>query len=422
MKTLKKITSLCTFFTLLWANTLIASVPTLLRIHAAGNSMQNETDIYFDASGSFTYNPLNDAPSLGVNPGYLNIVTRFDSISYQIKCLPLLVQNISVPVKIVTGVSGVYQIYGSDIQNLPSGACIFLHDNFTNTTHDLRSGNYTCTISDTENVTRFVLNIGISIFPASGNFLNPTCSSSGDGFISANVPSGTGSWNYYWKDSLNTIIKTSLQKTTGDTLFGMNKGAYSVDITSNGTCSNGTVTFYLQGTQSPVASFITAADTNTINSPVTFTNTGINTNAYWWDFGDGMGTNNTNPAHYYTAPGTYTVTLTAKGSACADSSIYFKEIMITNQTTGITQTEGQNNNIFISRDETGYYIKLTNIVNSDVLISITNLFGQKVTDDIKVKGAKNEKIYITVSNYENQVLIISALSGSGEYSYKKILN
>ncbi|HXD94410.1 MAG TPA: hypothetical protein VNX01_14485, partial [Bacteroidia bacterium] len=70
MKTLNKI-----FLGLLCSmqfglSNLQASTPAmLLRLEAAGQSMQNETVVYFDSSGAFNYNDQYDAPSLGVSPG-----------------------------------------------------------------------------------------------------------------------------------------------------------------------------------------------------------------------------------------------------------------------------------------------------------------------------------------------------------------
>ncbi|MHB8261373.1 MAG: PKD domain-containing protein [Bacteroidia bacterium] len=400
-----------------------ASTPImLLRLEVSGQSMNNETVVYFDSTGSFTYNSLTDAPSLGVSPGYLNIVTRFDSIDYQIKCLPLLVQNISIPVKVVTGSSGTYQIYGSDIQNLPSGACIMLHDNLTNTNQDLRLGAYTCIISDTESVARFVLNISVSTISVSGSFANPTCSLSGNGSIIASPPVSSGAtlWNYYWKDSMNNIIKTSLLKKTSDTLNGINKGAYRVDINTNGTCTNGTLIYYLQGSLSPVALFTTPSDTVSMN--VSFTNESTNASNYLWDFGDGTGATDTNTSYSYANPGTYIVTLTAIGSVCADTSIYSKAITVTGETTAIKQTKGENSNMFINRDASGYYVQFNYNSKTDAIISVSDLLGQSVSNTTKVGGVTNEKIYINTSNDENRVLIILVVSNVGEKIYKKIIN
>ena len=407
-------------------NSLKASTPTmLLRLEAAGQSMQNETVLYFDSSGTFSYNDQYDAPSLGVSPGYLNIITRLDSIDFQIKCLPLLTQNMSIPVKVITGTGGSYQIYANNIQSLSSGACIMLHDNLTNSDYDLRQGAYTCYVSDTESIARFILNISISTLSVSGSSLNPTCSSSGNGYIIARGVTGTTPWNYYWKDSLNNIIKTSLLKTTSDTLFDLNTGVYSVDINTNGTCSNGTLTFTLQSTLTPVALFTIESDTVSMNDNIEglhFTNKSANSGSYLWDFGDGGGANDTNATYNYTSLGTYTVALTAFGSVCPDTSIYLKQITITDETTAIEKTTTATNHMIINRDANNYYVQFNYNTKVNAVISSSNLLGEKLNADIKVEGVTNEKIYINTLNNDNQVLIISAVSTGGEEVHRKIVN
>lgn len=46
-----------------------------------------------------------------------------------------------------------------------------------------------------------------------------------------------------------------------------------------------------------------------LNQAVQFTNTSIGATSYYWDFGDGSSSDETNPLHHFTTPGTYTVTL-----------------------------------------------------------------------------------------------------------------
>jgi hypothetical protein len=397
----------------------------LLRLNVSGQGMHNETVVYFDSTNTFAYNNQYDAVSLGVSPGYLNIVTRFDSIDFQIKGLPLLTQNMSVPVKVVTGTSGSYQIYGIDIQNLPAGACLILHDNLTNSNQDLRTGAYTCSIMDTESVVRFVLNITISMLPVSGSFINPTCSSSANGSIMARAAYGTTLWNYYWKDSLNNIIKTSLLKNTPDTLADMSKGAYRVDINTNGTCNNGTLIFSLQNSLSPVAYYTTSSDTVCISNMngVAFANKSKQAENYWWDFGDGTGVSDTSPNHYYTDPGTYRVTLTAFGSVCPDTSVYSNEMTITaDETTAIKQTIGTSSIMLINRDIGGYYVQFNYNAQTDAIISVYDLFGQKVNEDFRAAHITHEKIYINIPTDKEQVLIISVISATGQKVCRKIIN
>jgi PKD repeat protein len=65
-----------------------------------------------------------------------------------------------------------------------------------------------------------------------------------------------------------------------------------------------------------------------------FTNTSLNATVYHWDFGDGGIDSVANPSHSYTTAGTYTVTLTANGTASCSSS---DTLILTNY---ITVTNG----------------------------------------------------------------------------------
>jgi len=406
------------------------SQPMLFRLQASGNSMKNETVVYFDPNGSKYYSPDYDAISLGVDPGFLGIASSLSDTDYTIKGLPPLTQNVSFPVKTITGITGSYQIVATDLQNLPSGACIRLHDNYMNSDWDLRTGPYNCTLNDTETVARFVLNITIDpSLSVAGNSQNPTCVNSANGYMVASATSGSAPWNYYWKDANSNIIKTSLNKTTADTLVNANAGNYSVDISTPGSCNNGTVSFTLQGSLSANASFAASATLDSLANDtvsIAFTNTSSNASSYLWDFGDGAETASTNPSHTYTGAGTYTVTLAAFDQVCGDTSLYYQIVTIDTATapltTGINSLAIIQNGMQISRDATGYYVQFNYQTKTNAVISVQNLLGEKVVADIKQENVANNKTYISLGNTENNVLIISVNTSSGEKTFRKVIN
>jgi uncharacterized repeat protein (TIGR01451 family) len=82
----------------------------------------------------------------------------------------------------------------------------------------------------------------------------------------------------------------------------------------------------------PTASF-TAPGAVLAGDPVDFTNTTTGTEPidYTWNFGDGSATSSDpNPQHIFTAPGLYTVTLTAENMV--DSSVFEKAILVAPKT------------------------------------------------------------------------------------------
>src|ERR1700757_578735 len=408
-----------------------SSQPMLLRLQASGNSMKNETVIYFDPNATVNYSADYDAISLGVDGGFLGIVSIPNDTAYTIKGLPPLTQNISMPIKTITGTTGSYQIAMIDFASLPMGACIKLHDKYMNTDWDLRTGPYNCTLNDTETVARFVLNITIDpSLSVSGNSQNPTCAKSANGFMVASATSGSAPWNYYWKDANSNIIKTSLNKTTADTLLNANGGIYSVDINTAGSCNNGTVSFTLQGSMSANAAFVPSTTLDSLaNDTVSiyFTNTSTNASSYLWDFGDGTEATTTNLYHTYTGAGTYTVALMAYDQVCGDTSVYYQTITIdttsSNSTAGIKSVSViQKNGMEINRDVAGYYVQFSYQTKTNAVISVQNLLGEKVVADIKQDNVANNKTYIPLGNTENNVLIISVNTGSGEKTFRKVIN
>ncbi len=73
----------------------------------------------------------------------------------------------------------------------------------------------------------------------------------------------------------------------------------------------------------PVASFISNASSGNIPLTVQFVDSSLNTPTSWtWLFGDGGISSLQNPAHIYTTPGTYTVTLIASNSAGSNTATY----------------------------------------------------------------------------------------------------
>lgn len=401
------------------------SNPMVLRLKANGHAMQYETAVYFDANATSNYEQEYDAAYFGPDIGYLGIGTRLNGFDYTINGLPALNQNFSIPIFVTTDTTDTYAITAFDLQNLPGGACIKLHDNYTGADQDLRAGAYSCTISDTEKVSaRFVLNITINNnLSVTAGLVNPTCHAAANGMLIA-APSGSGPWNYYWKDANNNIIQTTLNKAGADTLLNRNAGNYSVDVNTVGTCDNGTQTFVLNSTSMPTSAYSNASGTVVLVSDsigVTLVNASSNANTYWWNFGDGMGATCFDTTHYYNAPGDYVVTLYAINNPCGDTSVYQQTVTVLDgSSVGIAAVAQPNKNMFISRDENGYYVQFNYLQSVNAQISATNILGEKIISDIR-QSVSNNKIYVPIGN-ANNVVIISAVTENGEKTFCKVVN
>lgn len=85
-------------------------------------------------------------------------------------------------------------------------------------------------------------------------------------------------------------------------------GTYTASQFVNNGCSYDTNTVQINVYPLAGLSF-TSTSPACVNQPISFTNTSVNTSSYQWDFGDNTTSTLTSPAHSYSAPGTYTVTL-----------------------------------------------------------------------------------------------------------------
>jgi hypothetical protein len=402
-----------------------SSSPQLMRLQVNGHGMQNETVVYFDPGATVFYDNNYDALYFGPDPGMVGIGTRLNGNDYTINGLPPLTQNYSIPVFVKTDSSDNYSISAADLQNLPSGACLQLHDNYTGLDQDLRSGPYTCMITDTEKIAaRFVLNISINNnLSVSASAFASSCASSGDGLLVATATGSGGPWNYYWKDANNNLLKTTLNCSGPDSLSGLNAGSYQVDVNTAGTCDNGTSSFVVQSAAMPSASYL--ASSNPVifyqdSAYVTFTNSSSNANTWWWDFGDGTGATCFDTTHWYYTPADYTVTLYAINNPCGDTAAYTEVISVQQSPLGITAVAEPDRDMFISRDINGYYAKFNLKTETGAEVQVYNLVGDKLST-VSARVQHN-KVYIPLGEARNQVLIISVITDSGRKTYCKIVH
>lgn len=402
------------------------SNPMLMRLKVNGHGMKHEAAVYFSTGATVNYDDEYDARYMGTTIGYLGISTLLNGEQYTINGLPPLTQNYSIPVKVTTDSTDTYSVSASDLQNLPSGACIILHDNYTGLDKDLRTGAYSCTVRDTEKIAaRFVLNITINNnLLVNGNSQNPQCLSSGDGYLTA-LAAGTGPWNYYWKDANNNIIKTSLNKAGADTLFNLDAGVYSVDVNTAGSCDNGTMNFTLLSQNAAQASYTVASSSVVFVSDsvgVSFGNTSTNAVSYWWDFGDGTGASCVDTTYQYGGPGDFVVTLYAINT-CGDTAVYSQLInVIDGSSMGIADIAADPaKNLYISRDAHGYYAKFNYTEPTNARINVTNMLGQSVSE-LNEKNLTSDKVYISLGNDGNKILVISVITERGDKIFVKIVN
>ncbi|MDH4169391.1 MAG: PKD domain-containing protein [Acidimicrobiia bacterium] len=101
-------------------------------------------------------------------------------------------------------------------------------------------------------------------------------------------------------------------------------GTFVVTLTASNSRGSSTAQATINVTAAglaPDASFTVSSTSVTVGELVQFSDTSANGPTSWnWDFGDGSSSSAANPAHSFSVPGTYTVTLTATNSAGSDQA------------------------------------------------------------------------------------------------------
>ena len=98
-------------------------------------------------------------------------------------------------------------------------------------------------------------------------------------------------------------------------------GIYHDTVTAISTNCDSIIITTVTIAPAPIASFTATPTSGTLPLPVSFTNTSLNANTYWWTFGDGNSSTLTNPSNVYENAGVYTVYLiVSNGSTCYDTA------------------------------------------------------------------------------------------------------
>jgi PKD repeat protein len=208
----------------------------------------------------------------------------------------LLADAFGVPVQQASAVSGVYGFGG------------------------LATGAYMLTVSGTSTVCgslvqEFLVNSPFVLEGELVESLAASCDDSMDGHLVMIALGGVEPYSFQWSNG-----------TEGESIVDV-PGTYGLSITDGNGCtwSNDALVIPLDDS-APVAQFSPSDATPVVNSVVNFTNTSLNAESNFWTFGDGATSEENQPAHIYTQPGTYMVTLAVSAGSCF--AVHSEEITV----------------------------------------------------------------------------------------------
>lgn len=397
----------------------------LLDVTSASFPVSFFANSYFTFDGSYTTGFDNGKDAYmsgnGVLPGLPIIYSTSGGQKFLRNALPSISGTVIIPLTVNTATAGVFQITAKNFNKLPAGACVSLYNIATATSHNLKSGPYTATISANVSTPQYELRITVNAGTLSSNVNHPLCKKGSNGSIIAQGTSTSGPWNYTWKDANSNIIKTSLNKSTADTLLNVGVGSFQVDVNTVGACDNANGTFVLNSTAPlPSSGFTVNYDTLNINGTTqfVFTNNSTNADTYSWHFGDGNTSSQQNPSYMYTTAGNYNVSLYAINSVCADSSKFTYMVHAVNSPTlsGILSYQNIDNTIKVGKDARGIYVDLAFEKNTKATISVNNILGQVLISPMNVETT-SERYYLDL-NAKEQIVFVTVTTNEKRFTQK----
>lgn len=378
----------------------------------------DEMAVYLQAGATNQFDASYDAIKLMGQDPYAPSIRLIDGINeLQINGISSSLSSFSMPLKTTTGYNDNYTISLADFSSFPMGSCITLYDSYTNSTTDLRNSNYVFALTDTTTASRFTLNITMSPLNITSGLIQPTCALPNIGTISAKGVSA-GPWNYYWKDANGVIIKTSLNKTTADTIANLFGGIYNLEVNTVGLCDHNDSQFSINPIDISVAQFSSIDTTYLSNSgAVSFTNNSINALSNTWDFGDMSGTSTlTDPSYNYATVGVYTVSLiTESSTGCLDTTR--KNIVVVDNTSGIKNIQNTMGLLLKTLENNIFILNGTYTESEKVQISVHDVQGKNVYD-FGFINSKNIQLPVDLSSVNSGIYYLEITGNKTKVVYK----
>jgi hypothetical protein len=400
------------------APTVASSMP-LLRLNlknAAG--YDDETVLYYESGATDFFDEGYDAYKMRGQDPNAPIIALEKTVEFQVNGINPISGNFTMPLKTTTGYPGTYTITANNISSFPAGACITLYDKLLGITTDLKTSNYVFNLSSTTTTARFDLNISVNPLNINSTTNQPVCAQPNSGEITA-VGANAGPWNYYWKNSVGATIKTSLAKTTADTLNNLSGSTYTVEVNTVGMCDNNTTAFVINPVTIPTAAF-TSEDTTdlSLGALVNFTNTSTNSSSDFWDFGDGVGFSTaTSPNYNYTSIGNFTATLISTSSTGCNDTTTKTIVVINSISTGIESYENSTVLLVRTINENNYLIQQKLNSETDLNFKLTDAIGRLLTN---YGDTKSDKINLSVDlrNYPQGIYFLTILANDKPITIK----
>ena len=161
----------------------------------------------------------------------------------------------------------------------------------------------------------------------------------------------------------------------------------------------------------PVPEFTFVQDSNSFS----MNNSSLNATSYEWDFGDGTTSEEENPTHTYTEPGTYNIILTAKRHCMAVAMQTTVEVEGSDSTLSITDMSIDDCIVYPNPATTSVMVK--NLNERIEAIVIYDVAGRA----IDARKVDDYSVQLDVQTLDKGLYIMRIITSTGEQVYRKLV-
>ncbi|MDB4534088.1 PKD domain-containing protein [Vicingaceae bacterium] len=378
-----------------------------LRIKTENTYGSDELVINFQTSATNNFDGEFDAKKLASsNTSLPNSSSVLNGVDYSIN--QINPQEISIPIKILTGITGTHIIRFENAYDFNPSSCLILEDLFSGISYNLSLvDSFSVTIYDTTQTSRFLLHIGA---PTKVTSEDVSCFGNNNAKIVFSKNSSSP-FNIIWRNSSNAIIANNSNVVVSDSISNLNPGEYYIE-TTDALCGNLIDTVFINEPLEIIAQFSTNIDTVYLSNGgiIDFTNQSTNALNYNWDFGDFNISTINSPSHQYTQAGIYNVTLNAYQNANCYKETEKEINVIGNIATSINTNE-VNNSLRVWVSDKKLLINGNNLNK----IEVKNALGQLL---ISKFPNRSNFTSVNLSQISSQVLIVTTYTNNNRSTSK----